>query len=595
MSGSGTSGSVGIPTGGLVAWYRTTVDLSGNGNDLAAAGNVTTTTDRFGNANAASLFSPGSSGDGATAISGSNPLLPVGTAPRTVSVWIQTSTDYGIRGNAGDFWNWGGCCASGSRFGELITQNGDTEYFVGQFADLNGTRLLNDGQWHNVIVTYDGASVAEYVDGMPDVNGSLALNTSGTTLVLGNAVPGHGAEPFAGALDDVLIYDRVLSPPEIFDVLNQDHGSCGSGLSACGGSCVDEQTDANNCGGCGRVCPTGVSGPAACVSGQCAPAQLASDSNNLGSFHSLAVDPIGANVYWASDGDTALHVYNLASAADTVLTGLGNVRPFHLAVDSTYVYVSDENSDVLEKVLIAAPYTVTTLSGGNGGEGEAIAADDNNLYWCSVPGGSGAPTVSQIPTSGNNTPVIDLFTGVPGSSFPRDLAIDSTTSASTVFWVDGTSNTVNAAPVGVANGNVVLVTGETDVTAIATDGSQIYWATSTPASGSNYSVTIKSAAIPAPLAAIPTGAITPLYTTSTATGPVVSLVVAGGLLSWSERSVSNSSVSSMLAIGGPVVVYGSGLGTVNNVALGTGPSFGALFWTEGVLSGSGDGLYEQVR
>ena len=52
-------------------------------------------------------------------------------------------------------------------------------------------------------------------------SGTPTLNTQGTTLVLGNAVPGHIAEPFVGSLDDVLIYDRVLTPAEVLAVYQQ--------------------------------------------------------------------------------------------------------------------------------------------------------------------------------------------------------------------------------------------------------------------------------------------------------------------------------------------------------------------------------------
>jgi hypothetical protein len=37
----------------------------------------------------------------------------------------------------------------------------------------------------------------------------------------------------------------------------------------CGSSCVDEQTDVNNCNGCGNTCPGVANGQAACVSGAC--------------------------------------------------------------------------------------------------------------------------------------------------------------------------------------------------------------------------------------------------------------------------------------------------------------------------------------
>ncbi|CAM2802991.1 Stigma-specific protein, Stig1 [Legionella steigerwaltii] len=69
-------------------------------------------------------------------------------------------------------------------------------------------------------------------------------------------------------------------------------GGCQTGTIACNGSCVNTQTDNNNCGACGNVCSTG----STCSSGQCvaqciAPFTLCNgtcvnaqtDSNNCGS------------------------------------------------------------------------------------------------------------------------------------------------------------------------------------------------------------------------------------------------------------------------------------------------------------------------
>lgn len=42
--------------------------------------------------------------------------------------------------------------------------------------------------------------------------------------------------------------------------------ACGNGLTCCSSQCVDMQSDKDNCGGCGTVCPTGQ----ACVNGSCA-------------------------------------------------------------------------------------------------------------------------------------------------------------------------------------------------------------------------------------------------------------------------------------------------------------------------------------
>jgi len=44
---------------------------------------------------------------------------------------------------------------------------------------------------------------------------------------------------------------------------------CDSGLSNCSGTCVNEQTDVNNCGACGQACPIPLGGQATCINGQC--------------------------------------------------------------------------------------------------------------------------------------------------------------------------------------------------------------------------------------------------------------------------------------------------------------------------------------
>ncbi|MHB1845509.1 MAG: DUF1565 domain-containing protein [Deltaproteobacteria bacterium] len=49
-----------------------------------------------------------------------------------------------------------------------------------------------------------------------------------------------------------------------------DGGPCGAGLSQCGGGCSDLQSDPNNCGVCGTLCPAPVGATPACASGACA-------------------------------------------------------------------------------------------------------------------------------------------------------------------------------------------------------------------------------------------------------------------------------------------------------------------------------------
>jgi hypothetical protein len=109
----------------------------------------------------------------------------------------------------------------------FIIVNGGSQVAFGASRSTSGGQWFGDclllgAGWRHVAVTYDGTSTANdpvmYVDGIPTTvtensspSGSLRSN-SGTTY-LGDR-PSLG-RPFEGLLDDVRIYNRVLSPSEV--------------------------------------------------------------------------------------------------------------------------------------------------------------------------------------------------------------------------------------------------------------------------------------------------------------------------------------------------------------------------------------------
>jgi hypothetical protein len=209
-----------VPTDGLVAYYRGSgIDLSGNGNNATYNGGVVLTADRFGHKGLAGLFD----GSTTTYIEVANhPLLPVGASPRTVSVWILTSHPSGSV--AEDIWNWGSSAARGERFGMLVLNRAD--FFCGESDDVPGTDILNDGLWHNVIVTFDGNTVTILVDNVQNTvgvpNSGIPLDTVGTYLEIGRSTYNHSfPEPYFGVIDQVRIYNRVLMPSELAALFNE--------------------------------------------------------------------------------------------------------------------------------------------------------------------------------------------------------------------------------------------------------------------------------------------------------------------------------------------------------------------------------------
>ncbi|MEM7353180.1 MAG: LamG domain-containing protein, partial [Acidobacteriota bacterium] len=88
-------------------------------------------------------------------------------------------------------------------------------------ATLAGTLDVTDGSWHHLAAVWDGFSLALYVDGVLDVSQPFAATTIDVNapLLFGRHFQGNSQSSSqwesAGAIDEVRIYDRPLSPQEI--------------------------------------------------------------------------------------------------------------------------------------------------------------------------------------------------------------------------------------------------------------------------------------------------------------------------------------------------------------------------------------------
>lgn len=231
-----------VPTNGLVDFYP----FNGNAND--ASGNnyhgsnygAALTTDRFGNPNAAYDFTSdgyincGNILDGVFA--GANKKF-------TISVWVKPAGPCGNRMIIAKHAETGGCGVNERQF--FIRENNDqinVEYFgdnagtMGRFVCGN-TSLTNFNKWYHVVVTYDGTintndgldRVQIYIDDKQETTyfcraqvgaWSFPIATGSAMMGIGNYLSSSGnpCGTFArynGAIDDIRIYNRVLSNEEI--------------------------------------------------------------------------------------------------------------------------------------------------------------------------------------------------------------------------------------------------------------------------------------------------------------------------------------------------------------------------------------------
>ncbi len=199
---------------------------------------------------------------------------------------------------------------------------------------------------------------------------------------------------------------------------------CGAGKVTCGGTCVDEQTDSKNCGGCGLKCST------ACVKGECIETVTTLGAGD-GPW-ALTVD--ATSIYWTSQG---------AKCASEGGTATGSV--VKMPLDGG---------------------TKTTLAGAQG-QPVAIAVDKTSVYWVNQFDCGGKGEVVKTSLSGGS-PV----TLASGLDQPANIALDATR----VYFT--TSDAVLSIPLdGVVDGGAptTLASAQGQSAGLGLEGKNIYW------------------------------------------------------------------------------------------------------------------------
>ena len=102
----------------------------------------------------------------------------------------------------------------GSNYYMMVGRDG-TFYFSIFSQSINVENAISPNTWIHVAGTYDGNIRKAYINGELRASKALSLpvHTNNQPLFIGKANPGY--YPFKGAIDDVKIYNRALTPEEI--------------------------------------------------------------------------------------------------------------------------------------------------------------------------------------------------------------------------------------------------------------------------------------------------------------------------------------------------------------------------------------------
>ncbi|WP_250592833.1 LamG-like jellyroll fold domain-containing protein [Flavobacterium luminosum] len=138
------------------------------------------------------------------------PNLPLGKTDRTISFWYYHTTFSPITSYAS--FNYG-ASSQYNMFGFYL--NSSSVNFQGFSYDqsfANGT--TNPYQWYHAVVVFEADNAKIYINGV--IKGTVArplINTTLTTFKIG---------AFAGAVDDLKIYDRALKQADITSLYNNN-------------------------------------------------------------------------------------------------------------------------------------------------------------------------------------------------------------------------------------------------------------------------------------------------------------------------------------------------------------------------------------
>jgi len=216
---------------GLVAWWP----ANSNAVDVAGGNNGTLTNGvAYVPGEVEEAFDP--TNDHAGVFIGNPPALQLQNF--TIEAWVKrattafTSDDPSANGGAAAIFYFGS-----QGYGMGMHSDGAISLTKIDVDDVNDDAYgasITDTDWHHVAVTKSNTVVSFYIDGVayPSVTYTsiFQFTTPAAIGVRGDNINANNNDSFAGAIDELSIYDRALTPAEILAIYNA--GSAGKYLTA---------------------------------------------------------------------------------------------------------------------------------------------------------------------------------------------------------------------------------------------------------------------------------------------------------------------------------------------------------------------------
>lgn len=185
--------------------------------DLIPNGNITFTTDRFGNDNA--ILLDGQEDTKLTLTNTDDNNIGVNKESYSISVWYRTETPFSTFTSARIIEKWSGSPRTSYPVSMIFVDStlGVHQYDKTTRVNIATTAVVSN-DWTHLVMIYNGDTdeLLAYKNGtlidQIDVS-SLGEIDNNADYIIGNTA--NGIRPFSGAIDDLYIYKRALSNNEV--------------------------------------------------------------------------------------------------------------------------------------------------------------------------------------------------------------------------------------------------------------------------------------------------------------------------------------------------------------------------------------------
>jgi hypothetical protein len=171
------------------------------------------------------------SGDTSNYWSATATELPVSGDARSLCYWGKLDADFG--GSHNNFLvSWGSTPGSAGFGGYIgIPPNYAGNSYGGTGTPMSAASYTSLGTWNFYCHTYDGVTLKNYFNGVPDTTAGQTLSTTGQTIYLGEIPSVSTCCQADGAIDEVAVWSREITASEVSSIYNAGFGAPYSAVS----------------------------------------------------------------------------------------------------------------------------------------------------------------------------------------------------------------------------------------------------------------------------------------------------------------------------------------------------------------------------